>query len=197
MIFRVSELDQMLWFGRLDDMTNEDLAARLRGQQPPNAKMKIGTAWHAILENPPSLNFEAVEMDGYRFRIACDGEIALPQIREIRGTKQYGDVTLSGGCDGITGNELTDHKLTFRPDPENYLTSYQWRAYLDIFNADRFVYNLYHAKPDLDGVINIVDISTLPLYRYAGMVDDLMLGINDLVDFCRAHVPERVAQLAD
>lgn len=191
--FTVTDLDAMVWFRRMEDMETEELVARLRRQSVPNAKMLMGTAFHAVLENPPDV-IDTVEMNGFRFRIDCDAEIILPQIREIRASKEYFvngvTVTLSGGCDGITGNEVTDHKLTFRPEPENYLDSFQWKAYLDIYHADIFTYYLYHAKEDRE-VISICDISALKLYRYPGMEDDVRDGISDLVSFAKEHLPEK------
>lgn len=177
-------------------MTQAELAARLRREAPANDKMLTGTAFHKLLEDPPD-EITTAEVNGIKFRIDCDAEIVLPQIREIRASKIYEVggvvVTLSGGCDGITGNKVSDHKLTFRPEPENYFESFQWRAYLDIFNADVFEYHMYHAKDD-DGVIVIKDVSTLRLYRYPGMEVDLILGIADLVGFARENLPEKFTE---
>ena len=50
--FTVTDLDAMVWFRRMEDMETEELVARLRRQSVPNAKMMMGTAFHAVLENP-------------------------------------------------------------------------------------------------------------------------------------------------
>ena len=195
----VTDLDQLLWFRRIESMTTEELISRLRRESPPNRAMAMGTAWHAILENPPDDELLAVERDGFNFLIECDADIELPQIREIRAEKTYVvdgvSVTLTGGCDGITGNVVTDHKLTARPDPEKYLDSYQWRAYLDIYGADVFEYILYHAS-DKDDQVIIRDVVPFRFYRYPGMASDLEAGIRDFVEFAKAHLPERFEQVA-
>lgn len=192
----VTDLDQLLWFRRIEDMTTEELISRLRRESPPNRAMAMGTAWHAILEQPPADELVVVERDGFTFLIECDAEITLPQIREIRAEKTYVvdgvTVTLTGGCDGITGNVVTDHKLTARPDPEKYLDSYQWRAYLDIYGADVFEYILYQAlDQEAKGQVIIKDVVPFRFYRYPEMVSDLISGIRDFVEFARAHLPER------
>lgn len=192
--FTATDLDGMLWYRRLDNMTAQEMAARIRREGPANDKMRIGTAWHSMLENPPADTLDVVELDGFVFRIECDGDIVLPQVREIRASKEYLidniTVTLSGGCDGIDGNRVTDHKLTFNPQPENYLESLQWRAYLDIFNADTFRYYLYHAQEKGRDII-IKEVSSLMVYRYPGMEADLCRGIYDLVQFAKEFTPEK------
>lgn len=193
---RVSELDQLIWFRRMEDMTVEELVSRLRRETPANRAMAMGTAWHAVLEHATDGDITQVERDGFTFSVECDAAITLPQIREIRADATFvvdgTVVTLSGGCDGITGNVVTDHKLTARPDPEKYFDSFQWRAYLELFGADVFEYVLYHAKDEGD-VVRIRDVHPFRLYRYPGMRDDLIAGIREFVEFSRIHLPERMA----
>lgn len=192
MKLHVTDLDSFQWYKKIESMTKDEMIGRLLRTEPPNEKMRMGTAFHSILENPPD-ELDVVEKDGYTFIIECDAEITIPQIREIRAKKTYTvdnvDVTLTGGCDGITANKISDHKLTFRPNPENYFDSYQWRAYLDIYNADIFEYLIYHGNAKGNNV-KIKDVSTMSLYRYPGMVDDLKAGIAELLEFVRAYVPE-------
>jgi hypothetical protein len=192
MIFHVTDLDTLSWYYKIESMTVADVIARLLRTEEPNLKMKRGTAWHSVLENPPD-SLDTVTKDGFTFEITCDAAIMLPQVREVRAEKTYRldgmDITLTGGCDGISGLKVTDHKLTFKPNPETYMESYQWRAYLDIFDADVFEYIIYAARDNKDKVV-IYDISTMPLYRYPEMQDDLMVGIRSLVGFCQAHIPE-------
>ncbi len=191
MIFHVTDLDALVWYHKTESMTVGDVLGRLLRTEEPNELMLKGTAWHSILEGPPE-TIDAIERNGFAFRVDCDAEISLPQIREIRGEKDYTidgkAVTLTGGCDGISGNKVTDHKLTFRPNPETYFESFQWRAYLDIFNADIFEYIIYSARDRKDETI-IYDISPMLMYRYPEMERDLEQGIRNLVGFCQIHMP--------
>ena len=192
----VTDLDAYLWYQRIESMTADELRGRLLRTEPPNAAMLAGTAWHSILENPPD-EISTIERNGFTFRVECDAEIALPQVREIRASKSYlvdgVKVTLTGGCDGISGNVVKDHKLTFRPNPETYAESYQWRAYLDIYNANIFQYLLYHAIEKPDAIV-IRDVSTMHFYWYPGIRADLEIGIRDLLGFVRERVPEMIKE---
>lgn len=190
----VTDLDSMVWFRKIEDMTVGEMRGRLLRTEPANEKMKMGTAWHSVLEDPPE-TIDMIERDGITFRVECAAEITIPQVREIRAVKTYridgAEVTLTGGCDGISGNKITDHKLTFNPNPETYFESFQWRAYLDIFGADSFKYIIYSAT-EKKGEIIIRDVSTLVMYRYPEMVNDLEEGIRDLLTFVKDHVPEMI-----
>lgn len=192
MFIRVTDLDQILWYNKIESMTTESLVSRLMRTEPPNEKMFIGTAFHAVLETCAG-DIESVSCGEYNFTVTCDASIEMPQIKEIRASKEYyvdGEIIrLSGKCDGATGNKITDHKLTFRPNPETYFDSYQWRAYLDIFNADSFEYMIYSANQK-DKEIEIYDVSKLSMYRYPGMVDDLIIGIRNFVEFVKENAPE-------
>ena len=187
-----TDLDQLFWYHKLEAMTSGQLVARLMRTEPANEKMLIGTAFHSVLEACPE-NLDHTFQDGYEFTISCDVEIKAPQIKEIRAHKEYNvdgrKIILSGKCDGITGNVVADHKLSFRPNPEYYFESYQWRAYLDIFNADIFKYILYSAKQK-DNDIEIYDISVMDMYRYPGMADDVVAGIRNFLDFIDYNCPE-------
>jgi hypothetical protein len=186
-----TDLDGWVWYNRLDSMTKDEFIGRLLRTDPPNFKMLAGTAFHSIMENPPDL-ISTINKDGFTFIVDCDVEIQLPQVREIRANKTYFVngvyVTLTGGTDGITGNRVDDHKLTFDPKPENYFDSYQWRAYLDIYNADMFKYILYHGVED-GNTITIKDVSTMFMYRYPNMQNDLMYKISELLLFTRDNIP--------
>ncbi len=188
--FHVTDLDSLIWYHRIESMTKKDMIARLMRTSPANAQMKMGTAWHAIMEDPPN-EITTIEKDGLRFTVACDKKIILPQVREVRAKKTYmvdGDnISLTGKLDGLTGVKVTDHKLSFRPNPETYFDSFQWRAYLDIFNADVFEYIIYHGKAKGQDV-TIKDVSTLCMYRYPGMAEDLKVGISELWEFAKNHV---------
>lgn len=195
----VTDLDQLIWFRRIEEMTIEELVSRLRRESPPNRAMELGTAWHSILEEPPEDDLVAVERNGFTFVVECDAEITLPQVREIRAEKTYMvdgiAVTLTGGCDGISGNVVTDHKTASKLDPERYADSYQWRAYLDIFGADVFEYILYQALDrGEDKPVIIKDVMPFRFYRYPDMEADLMAVIRQFVEFAREHLPERIQQ---
>lgn len=194
LLLHVTDLDGFVWYYRLEDMSVDEMRARLLRQSEPNRQMLAGTAFHSVLENPPDA-LDVVERNGFKFRFDCDAEIVLPQSREIRSNKEYDIdgiiVTLTGKYDGASLPEITDHKLTFKPNPEIYLNAYQWKAYLSIFNADVFKYYIYSASDSGDEIV-IKDVSTLKMYRYPEMEQDLTHGIRQLTNFIKEYVPEMV-----
>jgi hypothetical protein len=194
LLLHVTDLDSWRWYNIIESMPVHEMVGRLLRTDPANEHMLMGTAWHAILEDPPE-QIDTIERDGFTFTVACDASIVLPDIKEVRAAKDYSidgiNVRLTGKCDGATGNVIYDHKLTFNPDPENYLEAYQWRAYLDIFNADAFEYLIYHGIEDGKRVV-IRDVSSLVVYRYPGMVEDLKDGLRQLVSFIKQHVPQMI-----
>ncbi len=72
MRLHVTDLDQLLWFRKIEDMTTEELVARLRRESPPNRAMAMGTAWHSVLEEPPEDELLLVERDGFTFIVEAD-----------------------------------------------------------------------------------------------------------------------------
>lgn len=196
-----TDLDSWIWYNRIESMTSEELINRLKRLEPPNEQMMMGTALHSIFEDPPPRRassvggWDTIEREGYLFRFECDCEVKLPQVREIKARKTFEingvEVTLTGKCDGVTGNKITDHKLTFRPNPENYFSSYQWKAYLDIFNADVFEYIIYHGSAK-GNEISVRDVSHMKMYRYPEMEDDLKVGVSELLQFIKTNAGELI-----
>lgn len=193
-----TDLDGWLWYNRIEKMTPDDLIARLRKECRENDRMKIGSAWHSVLENPPDSEvIKLVYNGGYTFSIDCEAIIQLPQIREIKLTKDIvvNDilVTLVGKADAVDGNTIADHKLTFRPNPEAYFDAYQWKVYLSIFNADRFYYHIFSAKNGKENCnIIINDYSSMVLYRYPEMEDDIYSGLSELLEFIEKNAPDLI-----
>lgn len=192
----VTDIDGFQWYKRIESMTVDDMIERLLRTSKPNEQMKMGTALHSILEDPPN-EIDRIERDGFTFIFDCDSTISIPQVREIRAEKEYItngiNVVLTGKCDGITANQVDDHKLTFRPNPENYFSSYQWWAYLDIFDADKFRYIIYSARKK-GRTVTIYDVSELTVYRYPEMEKDLLVGLSGLVEFIKYYVPSMIKQ---
>lgn len=191
-----TDLDQLTWFRRIEAMTVEELVGRLWHKSATNEKMRVGTAWHEIMEDPPN-KIEKISRSGYHFHVKCDAEVILPEIREIKATKIYLlddiEVTLVGKVDGITGSKITDNKVTFRaPSMENYMESFQWKAYLDIFAGNIFEYVIYQGSILKNKRVNINHIQKLLLYKYPGMRKDLVAGIHDLLTFYKQHMPDKI-----
>lgn len=195
----VTHLDQLAYFraseGESWEMPLDELVRRLLGQEPPNPAMLAGSAFHAILEHAkPDDELREVERDGFRFRFEVDGEFPLPQIRELKGTKDFvvdGEiVTLSGQVDAIHGIRVDDHKLTERLDAERYADSWQWRSYLSIFDCDQFRYNVFECYLRERENLRIVhSYHAVPFYRYPELEAETQRRVEDFTRFVRTHCP--------
>jgi hypothetical protein len=199
MTFRVSECESFRQWQQDEDADLDLLLARMRGQSEASAAMLAGTAFHKALELAAAKPHETLHALGYTFHIAGDFELAIPPIREIRASKTYstphGPVAVSGQLDTIYGKRIEDHKSTGRFDPERYLTGYQWRLYLEIFQADQFRWNVFEIAPTDDPLAwEVFEAHRLEQYRYPGMAQDCQRLVEDLAAFAVKHLPERIQE---
>src|SRR5687768_17293715 len=93
-----------------EEPTVEDLVRFITVDEPSEA-MLAGTAFHRALELIGEGSHDTLEANGYRFLLP-DCELELPSIREMRGYRNYGGLTVTGQVDGVGGNLVIDHKTT-------------------------------------------------------------------------------------
>ena len=161
-IVRVSTLEGFRWW------QNSDLDWEWylnREKEGANEKMLAGTAFHKFMETIRSGEFDSFQQDGHTFVFDCSVDVALPQISEIRTSKQYGNLTVTGKCDGLSGLTISDYKLIIGHaiDGEQYMESYQWRYYLDLFEANIFRYIVFEAR-EMEGESPIPRITKSPTF---------------------------------
>lgn len=180
----------------------DELLRRLRREEPPSPAMLAGTALHKALELASAGEHKGFAVDGYLFSFEIDADLDLPAIREMKETREYlidgCAVTLVGKVDGIHGKRVDDHKLTERYDAEKYMTSYQWRIYLEVFGADEFRWNIFEGKESFEGSKNylIRAVHSLHMHRYPGIGEDVERELHRFVSFARDHLPERFQRAA-
>lgn len=188
--FSVTNLDAYRRFLTDENMTVEDLVAYLRKETPPTRAMLAGSAFHKVLEHAES-DLDAAEQDGFRFLFDLDATIALPQVRELKGEMAFqtpvGPVTLVGVVDGMTGKTVRDYKLTSQFDAERYIDSLQWKAYLLMFGATRFDYEVFIGKDEGD-YWRVYDYQRLPLSIYPRIEDDVTSAVRDFAEFWARHM---------
>lgn len=197
----VTELDAYRRWMADEEAPIEALLAQLRKESPPTEAMLAGIALHKALEHAEPGAFGSLEADGYRFDFDANIDLALPELREIKAEKVYFvdglDVTVVGKVDTLRGRTVGDHKSTGRFDAERFLDTYQWRFYLDIFDADVFEWTAFEmAEQPEPKVYKVFGFHPLRQYRYAAMHNDCMALLRDFVSFARAHLPERFQQAA-
>ena len=195
-MFRVSEVESFRQWQEDEDADLETLLNRMRGLGEESEAMRAGTAFHKALELAPTgLEVESLEALGHTFTFAGDFEVELPTVREVRASRvyvvDYEPIIISGQLDAIFGKRVEDHKTTGRFDADRYMTGYQWRLYLDIFNADVFRWNVFEIKQQDDPMQWEVFAShRLEQFRYPAMHSDCQRLVADLAKFARVHLPE-------
>lgn len=191
MLFRVSEVESFRQWRGDEDAELADFLSRVRGEVPPSGSMLAGTAFHRALELATVGEVGTLEANGYRFLIDCDIPLALPDTRELRASKAYGPITVTGCVDVIHGLRIEDHKTTGRFDPDRYLDGYQWRYYLDIFGARTFRWNVFEIAEDEPRVYRVRAFHQLEQHAYPSMHSDCARLAADLHAFALEHLPER------
>ena len=191
MLFRVSEVESYRQFRNDPDAELGTLLAWLRNEVPPSQAMLAGTAFHDVLEHADVGELSTAESQGFKFIIEVDTRLALAPIRELRQSKQFGGLTITGKLDVLDGLRVEDHKTTGRFDPDRYLTGYQWRYYLSIFGAQVFRWNVFEMREVEPMTYLVHKFHTLEQCRYPAMESDCEQLVGELEQFARQHMPER------
>lgn len=150
MMYRVLHVEAYRRWLLKEDATLEDMLSYITGTEETEA-MRKGTAFHGALETACTGDkWERVRSGEYTFIFSGDFEIKLAPIREWRQCKNYmvdgKPIVITGKVDALFGKRIDDHKTTREFDAEGYAEGYQWRLYLDIFNADLFRWNVLNVK---------------------------------------------------
>lgn len=182
--FRVSNLAAYARWKQTEDADLGWLYSSIFASESSEA-MSRGTAFHAALEKALEGEYMTVEAQGYTFAFTCDAELYLPKTREIRRSKDYGGIIVSGQCDGIEGKRIDDHKSTEQTfDAEYHLDGWQHKFYLDIFGADRFDWHIWEmGKLKEDKAYEVYAHHLLTQYRYPAMEDDCRTLAHEFRDF--------------
>ena len=188
--FSVSKAEAFRQWRENEDAELEPLLATLRGEMQPTEPMLAGTALHKALETACEGERDTLSADGYEFVITADINLALPKCREIFATKDYGPIVISSRVDVLDGKCVEDHKTTSRFDPERFLAGFQWRFYLDIFEADLFRWNVFEMRELKPKVYEVFNFHRLEQYRYPGLAMDCRDLATDLAEFVREYLPE-------
>lgn len=152
-----------------------------------------------IINLPASRKFD---IDGYfvfldvnQCRVAVDyGESYPTAFHEIRLFQEIEGVMITGCADILNGNVIRDIKTKYSPpDDSDYIDSFQWRLYLELFGADIFHFDLFvfeGYQKDKHGY----DVRGLPLtrylppitcYRYPKMEEDNHKLVRDFIEWAK------------
>ncbi len=184
---RVSGIEAFRYWQGAEDQTPADLVERLTSFEA-TPQMLAGTAFHKALEEAKPGSYDTLYANGYAFHMP-DAELVLPDIRELRAFANYGPLRVGGCVDCLHGKRIDDHKTTGRFDAERYLAGYQWRYYLDLFDADVFRWNVFEIREIKPLVYEVADPQILETYRYPGLHDDCARLAAEFYEFATQHMP--------
>lgn len=134
-----------------------------------------------------------VVLDINQCQIALDYRNEYPNAyHEIRLYKDFGDAVITGCADMIDGMEIRDIKTKYSyPSDVDYINSYQWKFYLELFQANVFHFDLFVFE-GYDKNKHGYDVRGLPLkryepaitcYRYEGMEQDNMNLVHSFLEW--------------
>lgn len=189
MLARVSHVEAFRRWREDEESSVEDLVRQITVDEPSEA-MLAGTAFHRALEWAEFGEHARLEANGYTFQLAS-GILELPNIREMRAYKRYGDLTVTGQVDGLHGGIVIDHKTTRKADPERYLLGAQWKFYLDLFEANTFRWHLFEIKEMAPQEYWVEAPQILTAHRYPEMPDYCAVLASDFLAFAREHLPRQ------
>ena len=187
----VTDLDSYVWF-KHSEQEPDELMRRLRKEEPPSPEMQRGIALHKALELARTGDFLSLQADGYSFNVLGDIELPLATLREVKAEYPVKispnlTVTLVGKVDVLHGLTIEDHKGTSRFDgsygAENYFRTAQWKYYLSIFKANRFIWNVFVLKEVDFREYDVVDFHRFDQYRYVGMESECDDLLREFLDF--------------
>lgn len=78
--------------------------------------------------------------------------------------------------------------------PNANFSSVQWRAYLEIFEADEFRWNVFEGRAVAERRWTITGIHVLTTHRYPVVGDDLLRQLTEFTGFARIYLPERIGE---
>lgn len=199
----VSDLQCWMRYRNSEEVTLDECLKQLRREEPPTPALLTGRKLHKALEsaryheedvNP--FGQSVLEYEGYLFIFQCEVEIAIPDVRELKGEMVidtvYGPVTLVGVVDSLD-SAVTDYKLTGHFEAERLAGSYQWRCYLQMFDRLRFDYKVFVGEEIKPQEWAIKQYHELSFYRYPGMEQDIQREVQECVRFMRQYVWAKAA----
>lgn len=178
-------------------MSEDDLAATIRGEFVGNHKVWLGMAFGAVLETPErfrvSGGYRVNHLRGVGECFEFGDDVMAPCLElidrrgvfEAKAVKSYGPHEVASKADHILGAHLSEFKTTLSTfDFDKYAHSCQWRFMTDAFQPLKVTYRVFCLSEGSNGVIELRSIESFDLYPYAKLHADCQ----GLVDEFTAYV---------
>lgn len=195
-------------------MPESELIDTIKGVFKPTPKMLLGIAFGRCLEKPDKYRWQdsdehGVIFSGYRVPVKnaedkwesfyftdslmdiCLARFDRNGVFEVKGTRQYGDITVVAKADQILGTRIVENKTKVdgQFDFDRYAASVQWRFEFDIFQGSTaLTYNVFMLDhDDKAGETFLKSIETFDVYPYPQLHQDC----TKLVEEFRRYVHQR------
>ena len=185
-------------------ISQESLIESIVGDVEPTEAMELGSAFHAIFEDPDvymemwddahvyhahGFVFDAQLVDKSVADIWAQCPIMEVPSSDLTLQTDYGPVRISCRADAMAGLDVYELKTTQRaPNTVKYLDSMQWRAYVLAYGATSVTYRIVQLKhlkePD---VWTIANYETLTQYPYPQITQDVTYAATRLIEFIDHH----------
>jgi hypothetical protein len=142
----VSNLDLYRIYREDEDYPLSVFLKQLRGEGERTPGMERGYAFAKAMELAAFGESSILTAEGHSFGFTCDVEIEAWPRREEKREKDYGGVIVTARCDRVFGRIVADDKTTENYDVEGYIDRFQWRYYLDLWEADEFRWHVWEVK---------------------------------------------------
>ena len=180
----VSDLDLYRAYKQDEDFDLAVFMAQLRRQTAKTGAMERGIAFAKAMQNANLGETSVLTAEGHTFAFTCDVEIEAWPRREEKREKDYGGVIVSARCDRVMGNIIADDKTTENYDAEKYMDKYQYRYYMDIWQADEFRWHIWECRALKNpGEWEVYAHHLLKQYRYPGMEADCAELAHEFANF--------------
>jgi hypothetical protein len=194
-----TQLESFRLFNQADQewMTEDDLAASIRGEFVPNHKVNLGLAFGRVMESPARYAADGgyrLDVNGESFDFGADvmaPALALVDyehaVFEAKAVKSYGPHDVASKADYLHGANLHEFKTTLSTfDFDKYAQSCQWRFMVDAFQPVRVTYHVFCLSEGTNGVIDLRSIESFNLYPYAGLQADCARLVRQFADYVTA-----------
>ena len=192
-------LDSFRLFKQTEWYSWEKFYQELMGFRSETPEMRVGSAFHRIMENPEKYRFqtefgneeedvfvcENITFSGIDKALQYREERAVTEVKLVAPFKigQY-EIDLVCKADAVYGRTIWDYKTRYRPfdadKADDLLMSLQWKAYCHAFGARRMIYVVAQLEETYSGAYNVVDVVTMELYAYPEIESQLR---NELAEF--------------
>lgn len=191
--------------------TEQSVIDGISGTFKGNEYTYIGTAFHKIVEGDYS---NIAKIDGGRAITIEDGITVLMDVEQCKVALNYADsmplafhekrlykvlnidgedICITGCADILNGLHIRDIKTKYSYIcDDDYIDSFQWRMYLQLFNTYKFIFDLFLFEgynKDKHGLdvrgLNIKRHDPIECIRYKSMETNNIQLISDFIKWCK------------